>query len=153
MFTTFSSNIDSIHAKIAELRIFINIDFEFSALCFQECQISEGENLDHLQIPGYTCISKGKSVSRKGGLIIYLLEKFEYIHRDFYSNSDICEAQFIEIFGNNLNKNVILGNLYRPPRNSTDNYATFTDEFAQLLSLFESSNKEFILAGDTNINK
>ena len=48
--------------------------------------------------------------------------------------STIWEGQFIEIIGKFLPKNIILGNIYKPPSENIGNY------------------KEVIIAGDFNIN-
>ena len=49
-------------------------------------------------------------------------------------------------------KKIVLGNVYRPPNDICENYNTFTDEFLRVINNIEHSNKEFIIAGDTNIN-
>ena len=51
-----------------------------------------------------------------------------------------------------LHKNIILGNVYRPPRDNTNNYRTFIDEITPLLTYLKSCNSEVIIAGDCNIN-
>ena len=155
-FSIYSSNIDSINSKFSEITSFIdslhNIDFEFSALCFQECRIGDDYDMSLIQIPGYTCITQGKICSNKGGLIIYLHEKFSYRNKTFYEKSDLWEAQFIEVYGEQLEKDIILGNIYRPPRDSKENCQTFKQEIARTLNYFNRSNHEVILAGDFNVN-
>ena len=62
------------------------------------------------------------------------------------------KGQFIEINFKSLHKNIILGNVYRPPRNNTNNYRTFIDEITPLLTYLESCNSEVVIAEDYNIN-
>ena len=47
--------------------------------------------------------------------------------------SDIFEAQFIEISGEDIHKPVIIGNMYRPPRDLNKNYETFIKEIDPIL--------------------
>ena len=54
--------------------------------------------------------------------------------------------------GGGLSKQLIIGNIYRPPKDLNDNYKQFTYELSQVLSDFEMLNADTIIAGDTNIN-
>ena len=48
--------------------------------------------------------------------------------------------------------NLLLGNLYRPPRDILPNYNTFNAEFNHVLEQLTRSKTEVIIAGDYNIN-
>ncbi len=78
-FSIFSINIQSIKAKLYELKIFVEMlkqsDLEFSAICVQESWIAEGEDSSQIQLEDYNCISQGWSCTSKGGLIVYLNKK------------------------------------------------------------------------------
>ena len=50
------------------------------------------------------------------------------------------EAQFIEILGSESTKNILLGNIYRPPRNSNENLTVFIDNFKEMLDYFDTLN-------------
>ena len=78
--------------------------------------------------------------------------KLNYKHLNLSENSDIFEAQFIEISGSDINKPVIIGNMYRPPRDVNENYQMFIQEIEPILKELEKSNTESILIGDLNIN-
>ena len=54
--------------------------------------------------------------------------------------------------GGGLSKQLIIGNIYRPPKDINENYKQFTHELSQVLSHFEELNADTIIAGDTNIN-
>ena len=69
-----------------------------------------------------------------------------------YNKSLTWECQFIQITGDIMNKNIILGNIYRPPRESNDNYSDFFEELKTILSNYEHTFSELILIGYTNIN-
>ena len=154
-FSLLSTNVESANAKIDELIIFIEqlreINFEFSVICLQECWITKEQDISHLKINGYTCICQCSSVGRKGGLITYLNDIFAYKLKSNYESSD-WEGQFVEISGNGLNKNIILGNIYRPPRNLIENIRTFNEELSDILTSMYHNNSEFFLTGDYNIN-
>ena len=69
-----------------------------------------------------------------------------------YTLSNTWEGQFIEVMGENLTKNIIIGNIYRPPRNAINNYRTFIDELTPILEFYNRRKCEIVLAGDFNIN-
>ncbi len=58
-FSIFSTNIQSIHAKIDELRIFVKslnkIKYPFSAICIKESWLSEDGNTSQIQLDDYEC--------------------------------------------------------------------------------------------------
>ena len=54
--------------------------------------------------------------------------------------------------GKGLKKPVIIGNVYRPPRNTNNGYQSFINEFTPILSHLDKRNSEIILAGDYNID-
>ena len=63
------------------------------------------------------------------------------------------EGQIIQIIGGGLSQSVIIGNIYRPPRPSTENYNEFINEFSTDISNLPChQNNSVILAGDYNIN-
>ena len=62
-------------------------------------------------------------------------------------------GQIIQITGGGLPQPVIIGNIYRPPRPSTENYNKFINEFSTVISTLPChQNNSVILAGDYNIN-
>ena len=81
-FTILSTNIESVHAKFDDLAIFVeqlrDLSFGFGAICLQECWLSDTQDLSHLYIEGYTCISQIGNIGRKGGLIIFLHNDYSY---------------------------------------------------------------------------
>ncbi len=120
-FTIFSTNIQSINAKIDELRLFIEhlkiFNFMFSVICIQERWLSEGADTSLIQLEGYKCIPQGKYFSSKRGLIIYLHENFKYKLKLELNNYTTWEGQSIEIMrAKTLNKPLYIGNIYRPPK-------------------------------------
>ena len=155
-FTILSSNIESINSKITDMQVFIEElrlnSLELSAICLQECWISDSEDISNLEIKGYQCIRQGKHCSNKGGLIIYLHERFNYDIMLSYDTSDVWEGQFVKITGGGLTNELMIGNIYRPPRDLNKNYKQFIEELTPMLSLCEKDNSEMIITGDFNIN-
>ncbi len=156
-FTILSTNIQSINAKIDELRLFVEnlktFNFMFSAICVQESWLAEGNDISLIQLEGYECIPQGKACSSKGGLIIYLHEHFKHKCRLKLDNYATWERQVIEVSqGKILNKPLYIGNIYRPPKENLEFYDQFINEFTPILNKLEKSNKEVILAGDYNID-
>jgi hypothetical protein len=156
-FSVLCSNLDSIYQKHSQIEIFTSLleakGCHFSAICLQECRITHNSDTTTIQLPNYTCITQGKISSEKGGLIIYLHTDFDYeTLSTIYTPSDIWEGLFIKVRGVGLSKQIILGNIYRPPRDLLSNYKSFFEDFEKILSNFTKDNSETILTGDFNIN-
>ena len=69
--------------------------------------------------------------------------------------SNIWEGQFIDIYVDSMcPKKIILGNIYRPPRDINANYRQFIDEFTTVLAKLERSHShsDVISAGHFNID-
>ena len=65
---------------------------------------------------------------------------------------DHWEGQFVKITGGGLSKDVIIGNIYRPPKYLNANCMQFLSEFTSIISLIDKTNSDIIIAGDFNIN-
>lgn len=153
-FSIFSTNIQSIYTSIRELKSFIlnlrKMNFEFSVICLQECHIRNNFDKKSLEIEGYKCLPVSQSVGQSGGLITYVKDGLNAEALDIKSpHPDSWECQFCEITGDNLNKSIILGNFYRPPRDTLD---IFHDDFSTLIPSIKRNGSELMLAGDYNID-
>ena len=71
-----------------------------------------------------------------------------------YKKSKIWEGLFIELFGDQLSKPVILGNVYRPPFENNNNHIIemFVEQFSPVMHSINDRNLQAIVAGDFNIN-
>ena len=151
----FSSNIQSKYAKFNELEIFIEelntINFKFNVICLQESWITDNSDLSQIQLPGYNCIIQGNSCSEKGGLVIYIDTRLKYEVLINLSEYEYCEEQIIKVTGGGLPNEIIIGNIYRPPRMLHDQIRQFINELTVLMTNIENKN-EVILAGDYNLN-
>ena len=70
-FSILSLNIEPIHVKFSEIETFLEklnqINFKFSIICLQESWLSDNDDLSHLQIEEYQCITQGKTCPTRGG--------------------------------------------------------------------------------------
>ena len=117
--SVFSLNIQSVNAKIDELAAFVNslqdIHYKFNVICLQECWISNLTDLSNIQLPGYDCITQGKSCSKNGGLIIYVDNRFQYEVQLNINTYDYWDGMIVKVTGGGLSKATTIGNIYRPP--------------------------------------
>ena len=126
-FSSLTLNIESIQAKFDILLSFVESisqhDFYFDTLFLQETWLTdkqcESDDIKRFDIPGYQTIPLGRKCGRKGGLIIYLHDKYKYVLRDnLYKASNDWEGLFVDVTHCNnekLNSKLTLCNIYRPP--------------------------------------
>ena len=85
--------------------------------------------------------------------MIYLREDYNFTILNLHTQSMIWDGLFIEIHGKALGrKHIIVGNIYRPPRDVLQNYQTFTSELASIITVLSKSKCEVVLSGDYNID-
>ena len=70
------------------------------------------------------------------------------------SDSPIWESHFILVIDIEVNKEIILGNIYRPPfdNNDGENATHFIEELNPMITHFNMSCRDVVIAGDFNIN-
>ena len=123
------------------------------AICLQETWL--GVETDHslFQLPNYNFISKPKHCSQQAGLAIYLHKQYNFRIMDISHKSDIFESLFIELPTSKQNKHIILGNIYKPPKenNNNSNIESFICELSPKLHNLARSKAHIIIAGDFNI--
>jgi len=149
-----SLNCCSLRAKYEDIKIFVDDCLSCATpidiICLQETWLNSGENIDYLHINGFKFIHKAKRITGHGGLGIYLRNNLEYKIINSFPQSNIFESQFVEITLSG--KKIILGNIYRPPRNINDNYYLFMDELQTVLHTLAAKRCPVIIAGDYNID-
>ena len=78
-FSVLSSNIHSINSKLNELEAFVEYlgknNFKFSVIIY--VWKSDCDDLSLYQLHGYECIAQGKHCSNKGGLMVYVDNKYK----------------------------------------------------------------------------
>ena len=148
---TLSLNIQSLNAKFNQLKILLHLLQEnschISAICLQETWLREDSNIDLLSLESYNLIYQGKRCSANGGLAIYLHENFNFKTVPSPIISEIFEGQFIQISEAHIATDILLGNIYRPPRDLLSNYKSFTQKLALTLNTFLNGNYEIIIGG------
>jgi hypothetical protein len=160
-FKILSLNCQSLNAKFNQLKIYIE-DYRHSGdqidmICLQETWLHNDSELSLLHIPGYQLISKGKSCSAHGGVAIYLSEKYTFTILNLSdSQSNSWDGLFLEVYVRNSSlrsctDKIIVGNIYKPPRNNVDTLVSFIDELHQILTKL-NRKKNVIITGDFNLD-
>ena len=141
------------------LRIFISDlskdNLLFDAICFQETWLHTNDDVGIFHLPAYNIIHKGKICCGHGGLVIYLNNRYTHTLRsDLYKDSTIWEGLFIDIAGENIINKITLGNIYKPPKDNSNNQniSCFIDEITPSLHTLSKENSYSILVGDFNID-
>ena len=153
-FNILSLNCESLNAKFDQLQIkilhLLRNGCNFSVICLQETWLSNDSDTSLFAIEGFNIISQGKMCTTRGGLIIYIKDTLKYNRLNIYINSNICKGQFIEIYCHS--KQILIGNLYRPPLDINENYMQFINEFTPILDKLSKLKSEVSIAGDFNID-
>ena len=153
-FSVLSLNIQSINAKCDSLLMYLALRAEhnvnFSAICLQETWLDPHQDVSIFHIPGYKLISRARSCSAHGVLIIYLKGDYTYKERQSCNDSNIWEGLFIDIEFEGLDK-ITLANIYRPPKMITI-LSKFNEEIRPIVTQLSQERSHFIVTGDTNIN-
>ena len=76
-----------------------------------------------------------KLCSGHSGLVIYLHHSHKSKIVSLLKNATVWDGQFIEVISKKTNPNIIIGNIYRPPRELVANYQTFINELLPVLLL------------------
>ena len=127
-----SLNCQSIASKCDEFQCFINYllthNCHIYVINLQETWQSNDTYYNDFTLPGYNMYFQPVICSTHGGLITSLNST---IHSTAYEHSTAWEAMFIKI--GNLHKSIILGNIYRPPRESNELITQFNDTFSKAM--------------------
>ena len=154
-FSVLTLNAQSIHAKIEELRQLIyrlsQMNILFDAICIQESWLNENDDTFLLPLNGYKLINKTKHASAHGGLITYVLD--EYKHEILFSTpkQENWECMLLKLSKPGM-RDVLVGNVYRPPRMLNADLANFIEKFGECIRSANPVSCPCIIAGDFNIN-
>ena len=77
---------------------------------------------------------------------------FQYEVRQSINEYELWEGQIIQVKGGCLRKEIIVGNIYRPPRTLREQTKQFINEFTSLVQDLDNTNFNIVLAGDYNLN-
>ena len=86
--------------------------------------------------------------AKGGGVAIFVKHKFQYKIREDLSIFDegLFESVFIEVSINN--KNVVIGEIYRPPNS---NINQFIERYSNLIMKITDEKKEFFIGSDHDL--
>ena len=157
-FSVLSLNAQSLFAKFsslqATLELFASQHIRFPIICIQETWITDESQLPLVSLEGYDCFFVKPTASSHGGLITYVDINFEVSVIKKIDGSTIWEGLFIELKHRLINNKIIIGNIYKPPRdnNNPANIKAFITELEPIIQELSSSNTEVLVCGDYNIN-
>ena len=163
-FSILTLNCQSLNAKFdkikALLKYFKDNGLVIKCLCFQETWIkcrhpNDIPDLSAFHLPGYQePIGQAASCGEHGGLAIYLIDGFKHNIIHSHTSTKNWEGLFINVTGDCLPKPIIIGNVYRPPRDNNDNSSikTFLSEFKPVVHKVGKMKSDAIITCDNNID-
>ena len=156
-FSVLSLNAHSILAKFTGLQVMLELfasqNIHFHAICIKESWIHNDSKLPLIALEGYQCFSI-KATSSHGGLIRYLDDEYDVQVKKTVDDSNIWKKLFLELNHSSFQNKIIIGNVYKPPRdnNSARKINPFKSETEPILQEIGISNNEALICGDYNIN-
>ena len=110
--------------------------------------------LQLLHLNGYNMFHVNATSSKHGGVVTYVDNSYDVTIKAQVNNSDIWDGLFIEIKHENMKNSIIVGNIYKPPKdnNNCDIVKGFVSELEPILSDLINTNSEVLICGDYNIN-
>ena len=154
-FVVFGLNVQSLHAKFDQLKILLcnllELNLGIDVVCIQETWLSVNDSVDLYNIEGYTLISQTRCSSAHGGVCMYVRDMYGCSVLPLYKESTTWDGQFVQI-QLQQDKNIIIGNIYRPPFNLNINYTDFFSELDPILDTLSRKRQDVLLCGDFNIN-
>ena len=153
-----SLNAGSLSAKFNSLQILLETlslqNIHFPVICIEESRISDESMLQLLQLDGYNSYHVNASSSSHGGVVTYVDNTYDVTIKAQVNNSDIWDGLFLEIKHENIKNKIIVGNIYKPPKdnNNSGNVNGIINELEPILSDLSNTNSEVLICGDYNIN-
>lgn len=155
LFKIFSVNIQSLNAKIQQLRNLIDLasvdGVGPSIISVQESWISADSNVDSLGLNNYNLISVPRPEGRGGGVAMYIHSKYQskLILKNFFV-PHIFETMCVKITLGSFK--ALLINIYRPPHRSPSDIESFFEILADFIDVVDDCNLPTFIMGDFNLN-
>jgi hypothetical protein len=149
-FSIISLNTQSLNAKFSQIKSYLEFynanNITISAFCFQETWLSNECDTSLLQLENYNLITKGKACSAHGGVAIYLHKCFSYeiiqINESPHWDGLVISVNINSFMSNShSSKQIVIANMYRPPRSNVESIKMFSDEITQLFDNLQNSKK------------
>lgn len=150
LFSIFHLNCRSMSKNYSTLSQYLKcINHQFSIIAVSETWLSN-ETEDIFPLDNYTTVFKSRHSNRGGGVGFYIRNDINFKIREDISifEDNLYETLFVEI-DQDLQKNIIIGVLYRPPGNDIK---IFQEKIDLQLSKLSRENKICYIAGDFNLN-
>ena len=145
----FHINIRSIRCNFSRLtNLLSSINNKFSIIGISETWLQDSSHT--VDIEGYNFVHNYRPDRSGGGVGLYLTTELEYKFRNdltFPSQTSV-ESLFVEIT-NVKGKNIIVGIVYRPPRQNVND---FNNNLNLLMEMISKENKVCYLIGDFNLD-
>ena len=123
-FGILSLNTGSLSAKFSDLQILLEAlssqNIHFPVICIQESWISDETMLQLLHLNGYNAFHVNATSSKHGGVVTYVDNSYDVTIKAQVNNSDIWDGLFIEIKHENMKNSIIVGNIYKPPKDNNN---------------------------------
>jgi hypothetical protein len=118
------------------------------ALCLTESHLKAEIKNEEIKIEGMTPFRCDRKQQKKGGVIIYVKDKFAALSEVLLSET----SGLTEILAINIRPfNLLLVTLYRPPRCSISDFLTVISKLRSKFEDLESPTPNIILTGDFNL--
>ena len=130
---------------------FKTLDHEFTVIGLSETWFTNA-NCNLFQLMGYQDEHTVRSDRAGGGVSLYIKPGISYkIRKDLIFLEDSIETIFVEISSSclNIEKNLVVGVVYRPPNTVT---ADFLDKMSTIMRRIGPSTKQCRIMGDFNLN-
>jgi exonuclease III len=143
-------NIRSLANKFDAFKNVLNsLNRAFSIISLTETWLND-QTSENFNLNNYNFVCSNKANRKGGGVGFYISNNLNYKLRtdlNIYEEG-IIESLFIEVIST-TSKNIILGNIYRPP---SGNFEIFENKLNEILANVDKTKKISYLTGDFNID-
>ena len=142
-------SIRSLHRNLHSLTILLkNLELRFSFIGITETWIRDSSH--YTDISGYNFVHDPRKDRTGGGVGLYLADNFDFkcSHDLVFSSTECAESLFVEI-NRPKEKNIIVGMVYRPPK---QNLQDFMNSLDSLLTSISKENKICYVLGEWNLD-
>ena len=150
-----SLNCQSISSKFDDILILVEKVYQrnqnIDMLCIQESWLGEHSHYSQYNIDGYDMYYQSSVCSSHTGLIIYVRSEYQVKQLNLRNSSVLWESLFLEVTLAD-GKKIIIGDIYRAPKEEVNIITTFIVELSHILTLLNQMKLPVYLCGDYNIN-
>ena len=150
-----SLNCQSISSKFDDILILVEKVYQrnqnIDMLCIQESWLGEHSHYSQYNIDGYDMYYQSSVCSSHTGLIIYVRSEYQVKQLNLRNSSVLWESLFLEVTLAD-GKKIIIGDIYRAPREEVNIITTFIVELSHIWTLLNRMKLPVDLCGDYNIN-